>query len=599
MKMELNGKNQYSRFINIGLLLLFITIIILAGVWVCTSPVLASSAETYTPQLFHQGWSQQIGDQTIPLENIHDYTSVPPGESLVFTCTLPEVEDNWAFLFYSDNKEVFCYVDDVLIQDFSIPEGFELLKTAGSAWCQVDLCHAMSGKTCTLIFNSPDGQYAFLDDIYFVNNQYVDNIRFIRLWPLGTAAFAIFFIIIMFVCTGLIGQLPRRRRYLISTALYFLTVLLWLLAELNFYDIFFGRPLMCFLLSQIFKRMIPVALLYLARNSTNKYWHPNIFNALTILVWANFLVPLVLQFFFQISLFETTMLHCVVSAVVNLYLLIITGEKLFCFKKLDYEEYPCLLMPILALCNGVDITILFLHRAYRPFTGIWTAIGCVVFAVVTLIVLTYVNSRVAQERVELQRSCDVLENTALIKQIEAHFIFNMLNTISAFCKTDPTKADKTVIAFSIYLRTYLTLVNYHKNIPIEQEVKFVKNYLYLQQIRFEDRLKFTIDADFLDFEVPPFVIHTLVENAIIHGIRGQSQGGTVSISTKRNGNVIQLIVADTGAGFDITSPIKTESVGLQNIEKRLKIMVNGTLSISSRIGEGTTAIVEIPMASSL
>ncbi|WP_409967749.1 histidine kinase [Bengtsoniella intestinalis] len=571
-----------------------VAIIIVAVVWVCSSPRVSSAEETFQTEFFHSGWSQQVGDTQIPLDDIQDYIPVGVGESLIFTCTLPEFGDGQVFLFYTVDKEVRCYVDGELIQNFTMQEGYTILDTPGSAWNQVDLDCSMSGKSCTLVFTSPLGDYSSLCSIHFIENQYVNNVRLHCFWQDAASACVLFLVLVIIILVAFFTQQPYRKRYLLSLAQYFLVVLGWILAELNAYDLIFFRPVGSYLLGEIFRRLIPLALLYLTKNSTQYYWHPKVFKLLRIVAWGNFFIPLALQFTLGVSLLELRTVHTGVAMLVNIVLLLIAGEKLLHFKALQYKEYPCLAIPILIIFSSVDHAISYLNTAYYPFSGIWTGIGAIVFGVVTFAILTHINSKMEQEKESLAQNCRDLENATLGKQLEAHFIFNVLNTISAYCKTDPKEADRGIVAFASYLRTYLHLIKQTDNIPFRQEVCLVKEYLTMQQMRFGDELKFQFDTEYLDFDIPAFSVYTLVENAVIHGIRKQNNGGMITISTVKTGGVILVTIADTGAGFDTTLPIKETSVGVRNTKNRLALMNNATLNIESDIGCGTTVTVTIP-----
>ncbi|MFI3238711.1 MAG: histidine kinase [Lachnospiraceae bacterium] len=581
--------------IHIGLSVVCILIIVLLIAWGYTSPILTSESDTYVLSCFHEGWSQQIGDTELALDNIQEYVEVEEGESLVFKCTLPEIVDEKAFLFYSINKEVECYVDGVKVQEFMMQEGFEILKTPGSAWNQVDLDSSMSGKTCTLIFTSEIGQYNFLCDIYFLDSLYVDTIRISYCWRNVLSVLGIMIIVMLLLLVSLVEERARRRRYLYAIARCFFVIVLWLLAELNAYDLIFARPVISFMLGEVFKRLIPITLLYIARNSTDQIWHPKIFKSITIVAWMNLFIPLLMQFTLGISFLEMKQMNYFVTIGIYVILLFIILEKASNFEKLRCEEYPSLALPILIVSSGIDGTILYFESVYVPFLGVWTAAGSCIFALVTLVILTYINVCTAREKLEIEQLCRDLENTTLVKQIEAHFIFNVLNTISAYCKTEPEAADKAIKDFSIYLRSYLQLINCKENIPIKEELEFVEKYLEIQQIRLGSKLKFSFATDFLDFEIPPFTVHTIVENAVKHGIFSSEKGGEVTISTKKDGDIVKLLIVDTGVGFDTSSPTKETSIGISNTKRRLEIMRNASIEISSIIGVGTIVMIKIPI----
>ncbi len=574
-------------------LLPVLILIVLIG-WGYSSPAQSSATLIYAPHVFHSGWSQQIGDETIPLDDIHDFLPVGAGESLVFTCTLPEIKTGDVLLFYSVNKEVLCSVDGVVIQDFLIPEGLSILKTPGSAWNQVDLDSSMSGKECTLIFHSPLGEYNGLSELYLIQEDYVNTVRIKALWVGGLSAVLVLMAAFVVIGAMFATNIPHRKRYFSAITLYFLLVLLWMLARMNFYDIFTDRPIISYLFVEFFRRMIPLAIIYVSINSTNRIWHPKIIKGLIYGAWANLLTIIVLPVFFGVSILELVGIHYVVSMITLTALCLITMEKAVKFKTMNYDEYPFLAVPFLLMGGIIDIQGSYTVVESHPFGGIASAIGCILFAMATFAISSYISSCMAEEKKRLELQCIDLENATLVNQIGAHFIFNALNTVSAYCKTDPAKADEAVKALANYLRSYLYLVGTTQNISFETELEMVENYLVLQQMRFGDKIQYAFDTDFEDFELPPFVVHTFVENSVLHGFRRARTSGTVTISSKYVDDMIQIIVADDGVGFDINQLPKTSSVGMQNAMRRLDLMRHGTITIDSTIGVGTTVTLTLP-----
>lgn len=86
-----------------------------------------------------------------------------------------------------------------------------------------------------------------------------------------------------------------------------------------------------------------------------------------------------------------------------------------------------------------------------------------------------------------------------------------------------------------------------------------------------------------------------MENSVLHGIKPKPQGGTIMISVKRENDIAKIIISDTGMGFDINNKTKKTSLGVSNAKRRLEIMRNGSIDISSNVGEGTTVEINVPI----
>ena len=136
-----------------------------------------------------------------------------------------------------------------------------------------------------------------------------------------------------------------------------------------------------------------------------------------------------------------------------------------------------------------------------------------------------------------------------------------------------------------------------KAVPFEQELSHLKNYLYIEKLRFDDLLNIEYDIQATDFEVPQLSIQPIVENAVKHGVGMAEDGGTVTIATRETDDAYEVIVSDDGVGFDVNAPKKDDGrshIGMENTRKRLKDMCAAELIITSKVGEGTTVRVVIP-----
>jgi LytS/YehU family sensor histidine kinase len=178
-----------------------------------------------------------------------------------------------------------------------------------------------------------------------------------------------------------------------------------------------------------------------------------------------------------------------------------------------------------------------------------------------------------------KRELDTIKLEALVKSLELktikaninpHFIFNALNSIRALIDEDPARARRAVTELSNILRSSLN-ADKGETVSLEDELKIVKDYLALENMRFEDRLKieYKIDDDTLGQQVPPMMLQTLVENAIKHGISKNVRGGLVRIISDFTGNFHELVVQNTGY---LNGGLSHQGFGLSSTQDRLSLL---------------------------
>ena len=207
------------------------------------------------------------------------------------------------------------------------------------------------------------------------------------------------------------------------------------------------------------------------------------------------------------------------------------------------------------------------------------------------------NIRIAGEKDRVEKERYEAEVQVMVSQIRPHFVYNTLSSIAILCDIDPKTAKEAAITFAKYLRANMDALRQKTPVPFEMELEHLKNYLYIEKLRFADALNVEYDIQTTDFELPILSIQPLVENAVKHGVGMKKYGGTVKISTKETDTAYEVIVSDDGVGFDPEAPKKEDGkthVGMENTKKRLKDMCGADLVIKSRVGEGTTARVIIP-----
>ncbi len=207
-----------------------------------------------------------------------------------------------------------------------------------------------------------------------------------------------------------------------------------------------------------------------------------------------------------------------------------------------------------------------------------------------------------QERVtrtaELEKRLVEARLQALQMQLNPHFLFNTLHAISALMHQDVEAADRMITRLSELLRHALESTHQHE-VPLGEELAFLKRYLEIEETRFGDRLtiELKIAPDTEELLVPNLVLQPVVENAIQHGIEPHARPGRVTISARRDGDSLRLEVRDTGNGAPAGG--WQEGVGLTNTRTRLRQLYGDrqTFELGTAAGGGFLAAIRLPCRS--
>jgi len=220
----------------------------------------------------------------------------------------------------------------------------------------------------------------------------------------------------------------------------------------------------------------------------------------------------------------------------------------------------------------------WLHDDKRNLIGIYQNLLLIAIWLLIYIVYHYVekNTNDRLDRLRLESSVKELELKTIKSHINPHFIFNSLNSIRALVDENPERARTAITELSNILRSSMH-AGKSETVPFEKELNIVKDYLALEHMRFEERLKieFNIDKQTLVQPVPPMMLQTLVENGIKHGISKRINGGLVKITSQFNEDNLELIVQNSG---QLNGIINTEGFGIQSTEDRLNLLYHGKAS---------------------
>lgn len=183
----------------------------------------------------------------------------------------------------------------------------------------------------------------------------------------------------------------------------------------------------------------------------------------------------------------------------------------------------------------------------------------------------------------------------MMSQIQPHFMYNTLSTIQALCLNDPELASETTGKFGSYLRQNIESLSHSDLIPFEKELEHTETYAEIEMVRFPN-IRIDYDTEDTEFDIPALSIQPLVENAIRHGVRIR-KSGVVRVISRKYDDYHEIIVQDNGKGFDVDSLRTADSshIGIRNVKERIEKLCDGTLTIDSKLDEGTTITIHIPI----
>jgi len=193
---------------------------------------------------------------------------------------------------------------------------------------------------------------------------------------------------------------------------------------------------------------------------------------------------------------------------------------------------------------------------------------------------------------------------ALQNQINPHFLFNTLNSVSSLVRFDPDTARELIIKLARILRRLLN--SSESFVPLREEVEFIDNYLDIEVVRFgHDKLRVVkeLEPESLEMLVPAMLLQPLVENSIKHGLASKIEGGSIYLRSRRGAKAVIIEVEDDGVGMGAAQLIERPNglggtgIGMANVAERLKVLYGDTarMTIDSQDGKGTLVRLRLPI----
>ena len=228
----------------------------------------------------------------------------------------------------------------------------------------------------------------------------------------------------------------------------------------------------------------------------------------------------------------------------------------------------------------------------------WTAVYATTLFSAVLPIKVWNSNRNEKKLEQQQLRLNEARLAALSRQINPHFLFNTLNSVTSLIRQDPDQARQVVYKLSKILRR---LLRQQENLTtLREELSFIDDYLAIEVVRFGEKLRVVKDIDpaTLDMLVPSMLLQPIVENSIRHGLASKVDGGTVKLRSRMVAGRLQIQVEDNGVGIPESklATLFEQGIGVSNVNERLKVLFGDDYKmwIDSRLGEGTTTGIELP-----
>ncbi len=236
-----------------------------------------------------------------------------------------------------------------------------------------------------------------------------------------------------------------------------------------------------------------------------------------------------------------------------------------------------------------------------PFLDWYFLMGGLLYVMVVGVCYAVRNEQRAKEQAHIAARAEALAAKAKLQTLQAqlnpHFLFNALHSLSTLIRPEPARAEQAVEQLGDLLRYALDEQD-TEAVLFSDEWAFTRDYLALQRLRFEERLhvETSFEEGSLSCLVPPFTLQPLVENAVTHSIAPRPEGGKITINARHDGSSLILSVHDDGLGTDIERVHQARGHGLRTLQERLYTLYGSRakVDIETALGEGFGVVVTLP-----
>lgn len=407
---------------------------------------------------------------------------------------------------------------------------------------------------------------------------------------------AVLLVTVLTLCVAVImpGKNQWNKRFFVALFAVFVLSMFALFADLLVYD----DPTMALeeKISVYFEYLLlsipmPMFTAYLLR-TCGEDWRKSFLFRTVIVIWIIFFILLAIAQFTTFFYYVTPdnqyirgSWHTLMTAPVFAVAFINLASVIHRRDKLPQKYFIAFLIHLLPL----TVALLINNMIDGNLVPVVLGMSISTLAMFAIILYDQIESYVGQQREIAHQRASIM-----VLQMRPHFIYNAMMSIYYLCAKDPKKAQQVTMDFTTYLRKNFTAIASEDTVPFSDELEHTRAYLAVEQVQFEDSLCVEYDTPHKNFRLPPLTLQPIVENAVKHGMDPEYAPLYIYIRTRETTSGSEIVVEDTGPGFEPADNNYEPHIALMNIKQRLEMMCGGKMTISPREGGGTVVTVTIP-----
>ncbi|MFI3329338.1 MAG: histidine kinase [bacterium] len=505
-----------------------------------------------------------------------DYLKNVSTETVTFSLYFESINSGDKLYFYSDNSLVEFYsADSKVTVNYDSSQDLYQISLNDAQSIEITYHDNVSG--------------IFIDKIYVCDSSQFSSYLFVKDVVYIVLILLTLFCSIIISSSILVYSLMKRNLTLFFGYIVLIIVLCcWCITQVDYFKFIFRGYIAFDTVSLYLVFLLPVSVLISSESLSSKTKYKHQYQIILAIITFISTVFLVLHSTKVFQIKNAIELWFAFSLLMLGGIIFLSKEEII---KDDINENELLFKSTIVIVIGMLLDLLGLRFNLPGANGIFITVALLIVFGISLnsIIGSYVKTE--NYRRYLSEENERLTSSILLSQIKPHFLYNALNSISYLCKRNPQKADIAVVKFSRYLRQNMKSIEDTDMIEFANELEHIKNYLYLEQIRFPN-IEFKFEIEYTNFDIPPLCIQPIVENSVKHGASKNPDGGVVCLKSYKTERFIVIEVSDNGIGFDDQKIIK--GTGLSNISRRFAMHLDADVEFQSKIGKGTVVRVKIP-----